>query len=74
MYYSIYSVCKMKVYSNKNVSTLNLITQEIYKANSFDEAVEIVRNLYYYNTTKKIGRKVAIEIVTIYNNATGVFD
>jgi hypothetical protein len=64
----------VKVYSNKNMSTLCLIYQEIYKANSFDEAVDIVRNLCYYNTNKKIGRKVAIEIVTMYNNSTGLFD
>lgn len=64
----------VKVYCNKNMATLNMIYREINNARTFDEAVDIVRNLCYYNTNKKIGRKVALEIVTMYNNVTGIYN
>jgi hypothetical protein len=64
----------VKVYKNKNIDTLQIVYKELYISQTFEEAVNRVQNLCYYNSNKKIGRKVAIELVLMYNNATGVFN
>ena len=64
----------VKVYNNKNMNTMQIVYHELYQSSSFEEGVYRVQNLYYYNSNKKIGRKVAIELVIMFNNATKAFN